>query len=92
VIKSFVHRGLKELFETGRTGKISNNLIKRARGRMLVLHAATTLHDLGIPGFDCHPLAGTNPQRYAIKVSGPWRITFEFKKGDALRVDLEQYH
>jgi plasmid maintenance system killer protein len=25
-------------------------------------------------------------------VNGPWRITFEWAEGDALRVDLEQYH
>jgi toxin HigB-1 len=25
-------------------------------------------------------------------VNGPWCITFEFLDGDAVRVDLEQYH
>jgi proteic killer suppression protein len=25
-------------------------------------------------------------------VNGPWCITFEFQEGDALRVNLEQYH
>jgi proteic killer suppression protein len=25
-------------------------------------------------------------------VNGPWCITFEFQDGDALRVNLEQYH
>jgi plasmid maintenance system killer protein len=25
-------------------------------------------------------------------VNGPWCITFEMREGDALRVDLEQYH
>jgi len=25
-------------------------------------------------------------------VSGPWCITFEWKDGHAIRVDLEQYH
>ena len=32
------------------------------------------------------------PTRYALAVNGPWRITFEWEDGDALRVDLEQYH
>jgi len=44
-----------------------------------------------IPGFDPHLLHG-KPSRYAIKVNGPWRITFEWIDGDAWRVDLEQYH
>jgi plasmid maintenance system killer protein len=32
------------------------------------------------------------PKRYSIHVNGPWCITFEWKQGEALRVDLEQYH
>jgi proteic killer suppression protein len=43
-------------------------------------------------GFDTHPLKDTLPQRYAMSVSGPWRITFRFENGDAFAVDLEQYH
>ena len=41
--------------------------------------------------FGFHALKG-RPKRYAISVSGPWRITFEWRAGDAERVDLEQYH
>ena len=25
-------------------------------------------------------------------LNGPWRITFEWEDGDALKIDLEQYH
>lgn len=32
------------------------------------------------------------PIRYSLHVNGPWCITFEWAEGDALRVDLEQYH
>jgi proteic killer suppression protein len=42
-------------------------------------------------GWRLHPLQG-KPTRYALAVNGPWRITFEWEDGDALRVDLEQYH
>jgi proteic killer suppression protein len=38
-------------------------------------------------------LKGNQAGRWAIDVSGPWRITFEWSAtGDAQRVDLEQYH
>ncbi|TMJ77246.1 MAG: hypothetical protein E6G91_02865 [Alphaproteobacteria bacterium] len=47
---------------------------------------------MDIPGFDFHALHGHRPTRYTVHVNGPWCITFEFKDGDALRVDLEQYH
>jgi len=35
---------------------------------------------------------GGVPKRYSIHVNGPWCITFEWKQGETLRVDLEQYH
>ena len=37
-------------------------------------------------------LTGFTKGRWSIKVSGNWRLTFEFKNGDALNVDVEDYH
>lgn len=91
MIKSFWHKGLLDLFEIGDTKKIRQDLKARARERLLVLHAARKLRDLDIPGYNTHPLA-TKPLRHAVKVSGPWRITFEWVEPDAWRVDLEQCH
>lgn len=50
-----------------------------------------TLTELDIPGFGLLALQG-KPKRWAMAVNGPWRITFEWKGGDAFEVDLEQYH
>ena len=52
---------------------------------------ATRLEDLNVPGFDFHALRG-KPQRYSLHVNGPWCITFEWDAGEAVRVDIEQYH
>jgi len=57
----------------------------------MALDVAETPGDLNVPGFDFHGLQG-KPKRYNIHVNGPWSITFEWIKGDAWRVDLEQYH
>lgn len=93
MIRSFKHKGLRELFETGATSKVPDELQERCLNRLDALDSAGNLRDLNIPGFDCHPLHG-KPLRYAISVSGVWRMTFEWNKkdGDAYRVDLEQYH
>ncbi len=82
MIESFWHRGLRELFETG----------KSARVRLDAIDKAASLAALSQPGFDFHPLRGPVPRRYSIHVNGPWCITFEWREGRALRVDLEQYH
>jgi toxin HigB-1 len=48
---------------------------------------------MDLSGFRLHPLKGDQAGRWAIDVSGPWRITFEWSEdGDAHRVDLEQDH
>jgi proteic killer suppression protein len=58
---------------------------------LTVLHQATALSDLSVPGYGFHALRG-KPQRYTIHVNGPWCLTFAWEDGDALRVNLEQYH
>lgn len=91
MIKSFRHKGLAELFLNGLTRKIHHSLHRRALRRLEVLDQAEALQELNLPGFNFHPLRG-KPKRYSLHVNGPWCITFEWKPGEAYRVDLEQYH
>jgi len=92
MIKTFKHKGLKELFERGGTSRIDSKLHQRCIERLDVLNRAADLRALNLPGYNPHPLKQFKPMRYSIWVTGSWRITFEFEKGDAYRVDLEQYH
>ncbi len=91
MILSFRHKGLAALFMDNDASKVRPDLVERCRHRLAVLDEATRPEDMNLPGFDFHSLRG-KPQRYAVKVNGPWRITFEFVEGDALKVDLENYH
>ncbi len=70
---------------------MSPNLHARCLRRLETLDQAETLRDLNIPGFNFHELHGL-PKRYSTHVNGPWCITFEWEDGEAVRVDLEQYH
>jgi proteic killer suppression protein len=53
---------------------------------------ATRPEDMRLPGYVFHPLKGDAKGRYAVRVSGNWRITFAFDGPDACDVDLEDYH
>jgi toxin HigB-1 len=55
-----------------------------------VLDAATRPEQVNLPGFYWHPLQGED--RWAIRVTGSWRITFAWDGTDAVAVDLEDYH
>lgn len=91
MIRSFRHKGLSELFQKGRSGKLDARLHKRCLERLDALDAATQPEDMNIPGYNFHGLEGV-PKRYTVHVNGPWCITFEFEDGDAWRVDFENYH
>ena len=92
MIKSLHHKGLAELFNQGKTKRIGADLVKRVHRRLSALHDATKLEHLNVPGFDFHQLQG-EPKRYSIHVNGPWCIVFEWtEQGEAVRVDLVQYH
>jgi toxin HigB-1 len=90
MIKSFKHKGLKELFETGRSSKVQHDLRKRVKARLDVIDAAQALADLYLPGYHFHQLTPRS-LRWSVKVSGPWRLTFFWQDG-AVEIDLAQYH
>jgi proteic killer suppression protein len=91
VIRSFRHKGLEEFFRTGKSRKVRADLQKRVRVRLDAIANASDVAALAVPGFNFHAFRG-KPQRYSIHVNGPWTITFGWEKGEAIDVDLEQYH
>jgi toxin HigB-1 len=92
VIASFRNKALADLWSSGRTAKIDKRLHDRILLRLDRLDACVTPEEMNLPGFDFHALRGFDPTRYTVHVNGPWCITFEFHEGEALRVDLVQYH
>jgi len=92
VIKSFRHKGLKRLFETGSSAGIRSAHKKRLRLQLVALDTATTIKDMDIPGFRLHRLKGGRKGAWSIWVSGNWRVTFDFEDGNAYIVNYEDYH
>lgn len=92
MIKSFRHKGLRKLFETGSAAGVQPNHAKRLRLQLTALDSAQTIDDMEIPGFRLHPLKGELAGRWAITVNGNWRVTFEFREGNAYVLDYEDYH
>jgi proteic killer suppression protein len=92
VIKTFKSKALAELWETGKTRRISAGMHDRIFRRLDRLDAAVTPQEMHIAGFQFHALRGFTPTRYSVHVNGPWCITFEFEDGHACQVDFEQYH
>jgi len=64
MIKSFMNKGLAELFEVHRTRKIDTRLQPKILRILDALDHARLPKDMRVPGFDFHPLKGMNPTRY----------------------------
>lgn len=92
MIRSFKHKRLRFLFETGSVRGVRPDHVKRLRLQLAALHTAEKIEDMSIPGFQLHSLSGDMRGRWAIRVNGNWRITFEFHDGDAYVPDYEDYH
>jgi len=92
MLHSFRHKGLRKLFETGSTVGIQAGHAQRLRLQLAALATAHAIADLDIPGFALHPLNGEMRGRWSISVSGNWRLTFEFKDGNAYVLDYGDYH
>jgi len=91
MIRTFKSKALADLW-AGKSSRIDARMHRRILARLDRLNVAARPEEMNLPGFDFHALKGFKPARYTVHVNGPWCITFEFKDGDALKVDFEQYH
>ena len=92
MIQSFRHTGLRRFFETGSFAGIQAPHAKRLRMQLTALDTARAIDDMDIPGFRLHPLKGDERGRWSIRVSGNWRLTFEFREGHCFVIDYEDHH
>lgn len=92
MIKSFKHKALGRFFMENNHSGLNANQCERISRMLDRLDVACMVEDMNLPGFGFHKLVGNKNDTWSIKVSGNWRITFKFEKGDAYDVNLEDYH
>ena len=92
MIRSFRHKGLERFFAKSERKGIDAKQADRIRRILDRLEAAVRPEDMNLPGYGFHHLKGNRRGSFAVSVSGNWRITFRFDGGDAIEVNLEDYH
>jgi proteic killer suppression protein len=92
MIRNFRHKGLELFFLTGSLLGITASQSKRIKLILGRLHAATKPEDMALPGLHLHRLKGKAKQRWSVRLSGNWCITFAFNGADAVDIDYEDYH
>lgn len=92
MIRGFRHKGLERFFTRNERQHVDAKQADRIRRILDRLDAAVTTGDMNLPGYKFHGLKGDRKGTYAVSVSANRRITFRFEKGDAIDVNLEDYH
>jgi len=93
MIASFTSKALRRLWQRGDASKLPVSNIARVERILARLDAAVVPEDMNLPGYRFHGLQG-KPKRYAVDASGNYRVTFAWDdaSGDAIDVDIEDYH
>ena len=89
---NFAHKGLRALFEQHDARWLNAGQVARIERILSDLDATESAHDMDLPGYRLHALKGAQRGLWSVRVSGNWRIVFRFVAGEAVDVDLIDYH
>jgi proteic killer suppression protein len=93
LIKSFNDADTELLWDTGKTRRIPASIRTTALKKLAILHWATTLSDLAVPGGNhLEPLAGNRKGQHSIRINDQYRLCFVWRAGDAFDVEIVDYH
>jgi toxin HigB-1 len=92
MIASFRHKALRRYFEDDDRSKLPADLVRRLGIVLAALDASDAVEEMDRPGFRLHALKGDLLGFWSVTISGNWRIVFRFVDGEALDVDLVDYH
>ena len=92
MIKSFKHKGLERFFFKGSKKGIRPEHADRLERILDRLNSSSDIKDMNYPGSYLHQLTGDKAGQFSVRVSGNWRVFFEFINGNAYIVDYDDYH
>ena len=73
--------------------RIPPGIRARARRKLDLINAAAVIDDLRVPpGNQLEALHGDRKGQYSIRINDQWRLCFRFAAGNALDVEIVDYH
>lgn len=92
-IRTFRHKGLRRLYETGDRRGVPSTLVVRIVDILAIIEAAPNVSRVAtFPGLRLHRLKGDLAAFWSVSVSGNWRVIFRAESGEVFDVDLVDYH
>jgi proteic killer suppression protein len=92
MIRSFRDKDVEALFHDNAVPRF-RNIERVVRRKLLYLNAAKRLEDLRVPpGNQLEVLKGDRKGQHSIRVNDQWRVCFRWQDGEALEVEIVDYH
>jgi proteic killer suppression protein len=93
MIKTFKDRETQGIWEGRRSRRLPNTIQSVARRKLRMLNNARTLDDLRVPPANrLEALKGKRKGQHSIRINDQWRICFVWSDGDAVNVEIVDYH
>ena len=93
MIRSFSDKQTEKIFNRGQARKLPPEIHRRAKRKLLLIDAASSLDDLKVPpGNRLEQLSGERLGQWSIRINQQWRICFKWQEGDAYKVEIVDYH
>ena len=93
MIRDFKDKDTQKVFERKRSRKLPSDIQQVALRKLRMLNRAETLQDLRVPPANrLERLVGDREGQYSIRINDQWRICFLWQDGDALDVEIVDYH
>jgi proteic killer suppression protein len=93
MITSFASAETERLFATGKSRRLPPDILRRAVMRLIQLDAVTVVDDLRLPPSNrLEALSGDLAGKWSIRINDRWRVCFGFERGNAVDVEIVDYH
>jgi proteic killer suppression protein len=95
IIQSFVHKGLKKLYEEDSVKGVPSDTVDKLRKMLGFLDEMNNMEELRmLPSWKAHTLTGDRKSTWSLSVTANRRLTFriDVAEREICDVNLEDYH
>ena len=93
MIKSFREKETEKIWHGHRSRRLPQGIQQIARRKLRMINNARSLNDLRVPPANrLEALLGKRAGQHSVRINDQWRICFRWSEGDALNVEIVDYH
>ena len=93
MIKNFREKETEKIWHGLRSRRLPQDIQQIARRKLRMINNARSLNDLRVPPANrLEALRGKRAGQHSVRINDQWRICFHWSEGDALNVEIVDYH